>query len=148
MHLGHRLGEQRRGLEEADGLRAGDGQGNACADPGNHRGRASGSARRGDRREIAALQNTDELIRCRIRMTQADATQVRNDGRSLHAQSHVDGTDQGGHLGFRAGLASRGLSALPGGVRRKRVDGVDLPRHCQTKRFARSRSSAKSISTA
>ena len=73
VHLGDGLREQRGGLEEPGRLDAGEREGDARADAGDHRRRADGRAAGGDGGEVAALEDAHDLLGRRVRDAAADA---------------------------------------------------------------------------
>lgn len=162
MHLGHGLREQRGRLQEAECLDPAQRQRDPRADPGNHGSGAHRCATGGDGGEVAAFENRQDLLGRGIRVPKADAAEVGEHRRSLHGENPVEHADRPGML-LRP---CRRESPLPGRVAGQGMDAMHLLSHetilprdiagtgaltnegDQTKRLARSRSSAKSTSTA
>ncbi len=125
VHLGDRLGVQRGGLEEAEGLDPAEGEGHARADPRYDGRRADGGTAGGHRGEVAPLEDREDLGDRGVRVAQANAAQMREDDGALHRQHAVQHADRPGVLRG----PDRRQSALPGRVVRQGVDAVHLLGH-------------------
>ena len=167
--LGDGLGEQSGGLEESDGFGTAERERHPGADARNDRRRSDGCTAGGHGGEVAPLEDAHDLDGGGIRVAQANAAQVRNDDRPLDGEDAIEHAHEHRML-VRTG---RRKPSPPRCVIGEGVDAVHLVGHngpilcartermlgsahlwlCaaeqnQTKRFARSRSSAKSTSTA
>ncbi|MGN6409215.1 MAG: hypothetical protein ACTHMH_12770, partial [Curtobacterium sp.] len=90
VHLGHGLREQRRGLEEPDGLGTAQPEGRRHAHARDHRTRTDRRTTRGHRREVLPFEDLDDLGRGRIGVSTAESPHVGDDRRALDTEHTVE----------------------------------------------------------
>jgi hypothetical protein len=99
VHLGDGLGEKGARLEKGRGFHPGQGERGCHSHRGNHGAGTNGRTTGGDRREVATLENGDDLRGRRVRLCPADRANMREHNGALDREHSVDATEQLGVYG-------------------------------------------------
>ena len=110
MNLGHRLREEGARLEESGGLDPRERERDADADAGDDGACAHRRAAAGDRDEIAALENLDDLRRGCVGVVLADAPHMGEDEGALNREQALDSLLDLRRRHFPAGDLGHGLT--------------------------------------